>query len=270
MAADMAQLARARGVDVLVAPIGGTAAVYAGPGQPFNKLIGLGLGPPVEKSELSRLEEAFDVRQAPLQVEYAALADGPTAALLARRGYHIIGFENVLGLALSPEFLAVARARQTADERAGLHVVRAARGDIGRWIDVLATGFEHADTYDGPPAAESFARAALEAVFRDYGEAPGCVQYLAHRNGQLAGGGSLRMDDGLAQLSGAATLPEHRRRGAQSALLRARLLDAANAGCDLAVVTTAPGSKSHENVQRAGFTLLYARAIMVREPVPSP
>ena len=52
----------------------------------------------------------------------------------------------------------------------------------------------------------------------------------------------------------------------ESALLRARLLDAAHRGCDLAVVTTEPASKSQENVQRAGFTLLYARAILVRRP----
>jgi ribosomal protein S18 acetylase RimI-like enzyme len=141
-------------------------------------------------------------------------------------------------------------------------------GDVDRWIDVLATGFEHPDTFDGPPAAESFGRGALEGVFRDYGQAPGCVQYLSRRDGQIAGGGSLRIDGGLAQLSGAATLPEHRRRGVQSALLRARLLDAAAAGCELAVVTTSPGSKSQENVQRAGFALLYTRAIMVRAPNP--
>ena len=76
------------------------------------------------------------------------------------------------------------------------------------------------------------------------------------------------MSDGLAQLAGASTLPLHRRRGVQSALLRARLLDAASRGCDLAVVTTEPASKSQENAQRAGFTLLYPRAILVRRPRP--
>ena len=74
----------------------------------------------------------------------------------------------------------------------------------------------------------------------------------------------MRLSDGVAQLCGAATLPEHRRRGIQSALLRARLLEAAHRGADIAVVTTQPGSKSQENVQRAGFALLYARAILVR------
>jgi len=52
----------------------------------------------------------------------------------------------------------------------------------------------------------------------------------------------------------------------QSALLAARLEIASAAGCDVAVVVTQPGSKSQENVQRQGFDLLYARAILVRTP----
>jgi len=45
----------------------------------------------------------------------------------------------------------------------------------------------------------------------------------------------------------------------------ARLADAAAAGCDIAVVTTLPGSKSQENVQRRGFDLLYTRAILMKD-----
>jgi hypothetical protein len=50
----------------------------------------------------------------------------------------------------------------------------------------------------------------------------------------------------------------------QTALLSVRLADAARAGCDLAVVTTQPGSKSQQNVQRRGFHLLYTRAVLVK------
>jgi hypothetical protein len=53
----------------------------------------------------------------------------------------------------------------------------------------------------------------------------------------------------------------------QTALLATRLADAAAAGCDIAVVTTAPGSQSQQNVQRRGFQLLYTRAILVKAPV---
>jgi ribosomal protein S18 acetylase RimI-like enzyme len=70
--------------------------------------------------------------------------------------------------------------------------------------------------------------------------------------------------DGIAALTGAATAPEHRRRGVQTALLSARLADAASAGCDVAIITTQPGSKSQQNAQRRGFDLLYTRAVLVK------
>jgi predicted GNAT family acetyltransferase len=74
----------------------------------------------------------------------------------------------------------------------------------------------------------------------------------------------MRIVDGIAQLTGAATVPAQRRRGVQTALLTARLADAVAAGCDLAVVTTSPGSRSQHNVQRNGFDLLYTRAVLRR------
>jgi hypothetical protein len=53
-----------------------------------------------------------------------------------------------------------------------------------------------------------------------------------------------------------------------TALLSARLADAAAAGCDVAVIITQPGSKSQQNAQRHGFDLLYARAVLVKQPWP--
>ena len=99
----------------------------------------------------------------------------------------------------------------------------------------------------------------------DMAEAEGFVRYLATCAGEAAGGASQRLFEGVAQLCGAAILPRHRRRGVQTALLAVRLFVAGRAGCDIAVVTTQPGSKSQENVQRRGFELLYTRAILVRE-----
>ena len=98
----------------------------------------------------------------------------------------------------------------------------------------------------------------------DFAGAEGFVGYLALRGGLVVGAAAMRTFEGVAQLCGAATLPEHRRRGVQSTLLAARLAEAAGLGCDVAVVTTMPGSKSQENVQRSGFDLLYARAVLVR------
>ena len=47
-------------------------------------------------------------------------------------------------------------------------------------------------------------------------------------------------------------------------LLPSRKTIAASRACDVAVVTTQPGSKSTENVQKFGFASLYVRAILVK------
>jgi len=269
LAADFARAVAGRWPGVLVAPVGDGVAVWVGPDQPFNKLVALALGETVDESALALVERAFEERGAALQVELATLADGRAAALLARRGYVLSGFENVLALALGGETCARLAAQAAADCADGLAVEPAGTESAAVWVDAVVTGFAHPDTGDGPPSHESFPREALARVFDALGDVPGYARYLARREGTVAGGGSLRAHAGVALLCGAATLPAHRRRGVQSVLLRARLLDAARDGCDLAVVTTQPGSKSMENVMRAGFELLYARAILVRAPAAS-
>jgi hypothetical protein len=135
---------------------------------------------------------------------------------------------------------------------------------MSRWLDLVVTGFAAPDT-QGLPSHEQFPREVILRVMGDLAGTKGFVRYLARRGGEPAGGASLRLCDGVAQLCGAATIPTHRRNGVQSSLLSVRLAAAARAGCDVAVVTTQPGSKSQENVQRQGFDLLYTRAVLVRE-----
>lgn len=263
---EFGERARARGEGVLIESIGGTHAVFAGPGQPFNKLAGLGFAP-VDARDFEALEALYDARSGEIRVEQSTLADPAVAALLTQRGYTLIGYENVLGLDLVAARDGLARGRDE-DLARGVRVSRVETTELRPWIDTVTDGFMHPDHFDGPPPTESFPRDAIEGVFADIGSATGTSLYLARREGEIAGGGSLRLSAGLAQLAGASTLPAHRRRGVQSALLRSRLLDAADSGCDLAVVTTEPASKSQQNVQRAGFALLYSRAVLVRNPLP--
>lgn len=264
VAREFAERARARGRDVLIEPIGGTSAIFGGPGEPFNKLAGLGFAPGVDDAALARLEAVYDARNAEIRVEQATLAEPAVAARLTRRGYELIGYENVLGFALTAEVIDGLQRGIDDDVARGVVVSRATAGETDLWVDTVTEGFLHLDTFDGPPPTESYDREALRNVFLDFGSAPGWMLYLARRDGVVAGAGSSRMTDALAQLSGASTLPAHRRRGVQSALLRARLASAAACGGDLAIVTTEPASKSQQNVQRAGFALLYSRAVLVR------
>jgi GNAT superfamily N-acetyltransferase len=239
--------------------------VFAGPGQPFNKVAGLGFAD-VDPASLDEMERVFDARGAELRVELATIADPGVGKLLTPRGYTLVGYENVLGLALDAGTIERLAPALQADIGRGVVVARAPADETRLWIETVADGFGYPDQFDGPPPTESFDRDTIVNVFAASSGTPGMALYLARRDGVVAGGGAVRISDGLVQLAGAATLPSHRRRGVQSALLRARLLDAARQGCDLAVVTTEPASKSQENVQRAGFALLYARAVLIRAP----
>ena len=246
--------------DILVQRIGGGAGVFAG-GSPFDKLIGLGFEP-LRDEELAAFESAVHARGGSVQAELCTLADPAVARSLTGRGYELIGFENVLGLQLDGE--AVARLKRGLD---GSTKVDPARPEeMEAFVEVVSAGFSHPDTFDGPPSHESFPQETIRAVLRDMVAVPGFVAYLARRSDTVAGGASLRVHYGIAQLAGAATLPAHRRRGVQTALLRSRLVLAAQGGCDLAVVTTQPGSVSQANVMREGFSLLYSRAILLKPP----
>ena len=175
---------------------------------------------------------------------------------LTGRGYRLRGFENVLGRSLPLD---------PPSTRGGdIEVSLSPQEELATWLDVVVTGFANPDE-QGLPSHESYPRGLLEDVMAGMAAAEGFARYLARRDGTAAGGASMRLAEGVAQLCGAATRPEHRRRGVQSALLAVRLDVASQAGCDIAVVTTQPGSKSQENVQRQGFALLYTRAVLVRE-----
>jgi GNAT superfamily N-acetyltransferase len=238
-----------------VMPIAGGVASFAEAGSPFNKVAGLGFAGVASTAALDEVEGAFAASGAPVQIELAHLADSAVGAILAERGYQLVSFENVLGRALGGEPERVALP--------GVEVRRSGDDEFEAWLDVVVEGVAHPDT-EGVPAYEEFSREDVDKAERAFAAA-GVVRYLALLDGVIAGGAGLRIAEGIAQLTGAATAPANRRRGVQTALLAARLTDAAAAGCDVAVVTTQPASRSQQNVQRRGFDLLYTCAILVKQ-----
>ena len=89
------------------------------------------------------------------------------------------------------------------------------------------------DTFDAPPSDEVVDREALDDLFEHIGEVEGLVQYIARRDGEVAGGGSLRMWKGVAQLCAG---PRHSAPSTAAAFrrpsLRERLAEAQRDGCD--------------------------------------
>jgi len=251
------QAARARMAQPgFVIPLVGGVATFCEDGSPFNKVAGLGFHGVPSEAQLDKVERSFAARDCPVQVELSNLAEPAIGSLLTDRSYRLVSFENVLGRAIDgePDPVAVP----------GVEVRRSSDDEFEAWHRVIADGFAHPDT-QGVASYEEFPDDIIERAERDLAAAGG-VRYIALRDAIVAGGGGLRISDGIAQMTGAATAPGHRRHGIQTALLAARLADAASAGCDIAIVTTQPGSKSQHNVQRRGFDLLYTRAVLVKQP----
>lgn len=256
--AEATEAARRRRADGsgFVIPVAGGVATFAEEGSPYNKIAGLGFGGLPDTATLDDIEEAFAGRGAAAQAEVASLADPMLVDMLTERGYRLAAFENVLGRQLTTGFQPV--------EVPGIEVRRSGPDEVDAWVELVTDAAVHPDTQGIP--MEEFPPDIVERAERDSAAIDGIRRYMALRDEQLAGGASLRITEGIAQLTGAGTVPAHRRNGVQTALLAARLADAAAEGCDVAVVTTQPGSKSQQNVQRRGFDLLYTRAVLLKHP----
>jgi GNAT superfamily N-acetyltransferase len=279
LSAGVAEAIHARRPDyrTIVMPLSGGLAVYAAPSSPVNKVIGIGFDGPLDLDALAAIEEEWRARGEAVRFELSVLADPSAPVVLSERGYHVHGYEVVLGrpLGVDDERDGVERGGVTMVDETGASTViaPAASSDLtieplraedeSTWIDVAVTAFTNLDG-SGSAADDSIPSDDLREALNDFSGAPGFRRYLARAGGKPVGAASLRIDGDLAQVAGAGTLPSARGRGVQKALLARRLADAREAGATLAVVTTSPGTRSQSNVMRRGFILLYTRIILVK------
>lgn len=92
-------------------------------------------------------------------------------------------------------------------------------------------------------------------------------RFMALVEGQPAATASMVEIDGKIMFTGAATLPKYRGMGLQTALTNRRLAEAGS-GAFVHVVAL-PGSQSHRNLQRIGFSPLYSKLVMFRQGIPT-
>lgn len=212
--------------------LGGGCAVDAGAGTHLTQASGLGVLGGIHPADVAQLEAFYETHSAVLNVP--ALVT-PALRQLVVSGYACTGEMSIL-----------VRNLPAAVERTVLPVDRVNYDTRAAFIDVVGRGFRQQE------AGEVIARV------------PEASLYVARYGTRPAGGAALATHGGVALLFGDATAPGFRQRGVHTALIRARLREAAMLGCDMATATTIPGSASERNYLRHGFVRLYERLTFER------
>lgn len=214
-----------------VGGFGEVRAVYAGPGLPVNVAAGFGSGT-ASADALGGLEAFYSRHGLPPRVVLYSHAHTTLLAGLAERGYALQRLLHVHALRLDELRLS--------SPAAPLHVRPASPAEFRA---TASAGF-------GP---------GNQAIMDLTSRRPGTSLWVCELSGEAVAAGAMSVFGQVALLFSAATLPAFRGRGAQTALLAARLEAAREAGAELAVVLTTPASPSERNVARAGFRQLGAR-----------
>jgi len=230
--------------------VAGAYAMFDGPTSFLTQTFGLGVFADPSNADLDRLEAFFTSRGARPAHEVSPMAAIGVFGMLTARGYAVAEVSNV-----------VYRPADLADDpldtnRSAIDVRVVAEDEADAWSAVASEGWAS----EGPDVG-----GFMERIGRVIARSRGGHCFLAEAGGIPIAAGALQIADGVALLAGASTVPAHRGRGAQRALLSARLRFAGQAGCDLATMAAAPGSGSQRNAERCGFRIAYTRTKWRRE-----
>jgi GNAT superfamily N-acetyltransferase len=216
----------------------------------WSKALGFGFDEPVTAelvAEITTFYRAHGVQLATLQLAPSVIPKG-WAAICEKEGITEGGW-----------WLKLARLGGLVESAVtDLRVDIIGAADAERWASVLARGF-------GMPE-EQVAPMMQGVVGR-----PGWTAYGAWDGDELIAAATLVIAGDVAGFAGAATLPEYRGRGAQSALLAARARHAAAQGVKwLSAETGKPAdgqqNSSLNNMLKTGFEIRYSRQNWVWRP----
>lgn len=220
---------------------GGAFAVFNGVNSPVTQTFGLGIFEDITTEILDDIESFFAAHSAPVFHEVSPFAGAEAFAMLCARGYRPVELSNVV-------FQQVAEVAAVDSSHISVRV--AGPNEAKLWSEISARGWSH----DHPEFAGIMMELGQVTVAGKH-----TVCFIADFEGTPGAAGALCLHDGVALFGGSATIPELRRRGLQSALLRARMQFAFERGCDLAMMAAMPGSDSQRNAERAGFRIAYTR-----------
>lgn len=221
---------------------------FCGLGSPIGRAVGVGLDQPFREEDLDQIEAFYRAHRAPAQVDLCPMHDPAVFEMCKGRGYAIAELNNVLFRRLDLD--------EKFPDTPGCKIQRSCLEDA----PVSGAVVERAFFPDGAPEAYQGLIAPLYKM-------EGSLAYAAWVDGKIVGCGTglIIAQHRVVALCGAGTLAEYRGRGLQTALLRARMAAAAEAGCEYAVIVTQGGTTSQRNAERLGFRVAYSKATVIRQ-----
>jgi len=222
--------------------------VFAGLGSPIGRATGVGLDHPLTAEDLDRVEQFYRAHKAPSQVDLTPMHEPATFEMFKERGYSIAELNNVL-------YRKLDREEQFPAPPAHCEI----RRSPGEEADVTGAIVESAFFPDGAP--EAF-RGLIQPLY----QMENALAFVATVDGKpvACGTGLVIKEHRVFALCGAGTLAAFRGRGLQTALLRARMSAAVEAGCEYAVVVTQGGTTSQRNAERLGFRVAYSKVTVIK------
>jgi hypothetical protein len=224
--------------------VGGVYAMFDGAESPLTQTFGLGVFDEITNAELDEIEAFFRKNNAPVFHEVSPLAEVSIITLLNERGYQPIELTSVMyrsledaeafDLPLNPQIKT--------------HII--GKDEIDIFAETSVAGWS-----------------AEMPEFEDFGmelctvgaNSKSASSFIAEIDGKPIATGTLFVCGDVAMLGGASTVPDSRKKGAQTALLAARLAHAVEQGCAIAMMGASPGSQSQRNAEKNGFRIAYTR-----------
>ena len=245
------ELARRLGLELLEAGGAFLSCCRADPSILLNRAVGLGIDSPATPQTISTVTEAFRERE--IDDYFFHLYDDALTPD-CRRAMNAAGLHRRRGWM---KFVNTAPAGR--DVKSSLSVERVTPATANDFAAIVCSGF-------GLNEGSVPLIAALVDDER--------WQLFLSRDGtQPAGAGGLFVDGPFGWLDWAATLPEFRCRGSQSAIMAARLDLAASLGCEAVFTETGEAvdgdpQHSYGNIERAGFKKIGPRSNYSPRPAP--
>ncbi|MCA1320657.1 GNAT family N-acetyltransferase [Bacillus tianshenii] len=213
------------------------------PGPAFNTVKGLNSE---DEGHVNEILEFYRQKEIPVRFELTpAHASTDLLHQLHRLGFYQNDFHTTL-------YMPITELPAPVDD--SISIRKMGKHEASTYADIYVQGFQM-------PAFLKDGVAQNNEVLFDHEQ---WTFYLASVEGEPAGIGAVFINDHIATLAAAATLPSFRNRGIQSGLIQQRIHQAYREECSLVVGQAKFGSVSQNNMERAGMRIGYTKAIWMK------